>query len=100
MRPASELAWVAADYVAAGQEPPERLLSNPTSCEGEVMSDAEIEQFISDGIGVLMVLRDKRSPRLEAVWHSWLADLEFLLAIGRIERDQYNELIDETGYQF
>jgi len=100
MNAASELSWKLVDYQAAGIEPPERVLAQPESCEGQLMSDAEVEDYLADSLKTILVLRDRQSPRAATVQQAFLADLEFLLAIGRIDDDQYNELSDEQTYRF
>lgn len=90
----AELAWNLQDYIDRGQEPPARIEYAPTSCEGEMMSDEEIGQYIADAIRTLQVLADRRSERLEKVQTAFFADLEFLLEIGRLDQDEYNDLID------
>ena len=86
----SELAWKLADYLKAGIEPPERLLIDPTACEGELMEPFEVSQHIKDSIGTLMIMLDRQSPRFEDVRLAFLADLAFLLELGKIDQDEYN----------
>lgn len=100
MRPESELAWKLADYLAAGLDPPSRLETTPEACEGELMTDDEIIQFIKDGRVTIMILRDKGSDQVEHVELAFKADLAFLLKIGRIDEDDYNELTDPKYYSF
>ena len=96
--PKSELAWVLADYLARGEEPPERILAQPQACEGELMSDEEIEQFIIDGLMTLRLLQEKQSAVFEKVRVSFEADMKFLVVIGRLGADDYNELIKAENY--
>lgn len=100
MTPKSELAWTLADYQREGQEAPGRVESNPAKTEGEMMSEDELEQHLSDSVQTVMILRDKNSERAEQVWGIFKDDLDYLLSIGRIDDDQYNELTDEQNYAF
>lgn len=96
----SELAWQRADYERAGQEVPDRLLYDPAGCEGELMTDEEVTQYIQDGIKTCLILHDKGSPRFIAVQQAFFSDLAFLVKIGRIDRDEYNEIIRDENYSF
>ena len=92
MRPESELAWRLEDYQQAGVEAPDRLLRKPEACEGELMTAAEVAAFIGDSIGTLLVLLDEGSPKFERVRQTFLADLDCLLQLGKIDADEYNEI--------
>jgi hypothetical protein len=96
----SELLWKLDDYKKADIEPPERLLSSSQLCEGDLMSQDEVDEFIKDSIATLRILSDKGSPRWEAVAATYRLDLEALLQLGRIDQDEYNELTDEQNLHF
>lgn len=98
--PASELAWKLADYQAAGEEAPDRLLAMPEFCEGELMTDDEIVGLISDSVATIMLLGDRRSERTAEVFAAFVSDLTFLLSIGRLGEDEYNELSNPENYSF
>lgn len=100
MTPKSELAWTLADYRREGQDAPGRVESNPHQTEGQMMSDEELEQHLSDSVQTVMILRDKSSERAQEVWQLFVDDLDYLHSIGRIDDDQYNELTDVTNYDF
>ena len=100
MTPKSELAWKLADYEHEGQEAPGRVVSNPNMTEGEMMREEELEQYLADSVKTVMILKDRNSERADEVWAIYIADLDYLLSIGRIDDDQYNELTDEQNYQF
>jgi hypothetical protein len=100
MTPKSELAWTFADYQREGREAPGRCESNPGKTEGEMMREEELEQYMSDSVQTVMILRDKNSERAAEVWGIFIADLDYLLSIGRIDDDQYNELTNEQNYSF
>lgn len=100
MTPHSELSWKLADYLAAHQEPPARITDNPEQTEGEMMSDEELEEYLKDSIATMRILLDKRSPRFEDLVANYVADLTFLMSIGRIAEDDYNELTDPDNLRF
>lgn len=88
----SELAWKLADYQNAGVEPPEELIVDPTLCEGEMMTLEDVAGHIKDSTGTLMILLDHNSTRFEETRLAFLADLAFLLELGKIDPDEYNEI--------
>jgi hypothetical protein len=95
----AELAWNLQDYLDRGQEPPARIEYSPMSCEGEMMSDEEIAAYISDATRTLQVLYDRGWERVQKIQAAFFADLEFLVEIGRLSQDEYNELIDLRNYR-
>jgi hypothetical protein len=99
-QPQSELSWKLADYQAAGDDPPHRIVSHPEKTEGEMMSDDEIEEFIKDSIATCRILLDKRSPRFEEVVANYVADLSYLLSLGRISEADYNDLTQADNLRF
>ncbi len=92
MNPKSELAWRLADFQRASLDAPDRLIADPTACEGELMTRSEVDQHIADSIGVLLVMLDEASPRFGPVRAAFLADLDFLLGLGKITPDEYNDI--------
>lgn len=96
----SELAWILADYIAAGQEPPARIISNPDSTEGEMMLEEEVEEYIKDSIATLRILSDKQSPRYADIRAAFVTDLAYLVSLGRISDDDYNELTHPDNLRF
>ena len=98
--PASELAWVAADYAQAGVEVPARVVRHEGKCEAELMSDAEISEFVRDSVATLKILADNGSARFVALRSVYQADLDCLLAFGRLDEDAYNELQDNELLRF
>lgn len=95
-----ELAWTLQDYLDRKQEPPLRLESSPESCEGLLMSDDEVLEYVSDGIRTLSILKDQGSQRFEPVRAAFFADLEFLVLIDRLDVDDYNDIIKPENYSF
>jgi hypothetical protein len=99
-RPVSELAWVLADYQEAGIEAPARIVSNPELTEGAMMTAEEIEEFIKDSIATLRILADKASPRLADITAIYQADLAYLVEVGSLTEDDYNELTSPDNLRF
>jgi hypothetical protein len=98
--PASELAWRLADFLEAGVEPSPEHISNPELTDGEMMTDDEIQEFIKHSIATLRILSDKQSPRYNDLEANYLADLIYLLKLGRITEDDYNDLTHPDNLRF
>jgi hypothetical protein len=96
----SELSWHLADYQAAGVEPPPRCVSNPDLTEGQMMTVAEVEEFIKDSIATLRILSDKKSDRLQSLTDDYKADLAYLVEVGTLEQDDYNDLVHPDNLRF
>jgi hypothetical protein len=96
----SELAWTLSDYEAAGVEPPGRITSNPELTEGEMMTAEEVAEFIKDSIATLRILADKQSPRYDTVLAEYRADLAYLMEVGTLSEDDYNDLTHESNTRF
>jgi len=99
-QPLSELAWTLPDYLAAGAEPPARVISNPTLTEGEMMTEEEVAEFIKDSIATLRILSDKQSPRYQDLVAMYQADLAYLAKVGSLSEDDYNELARLDNLRF
>jgi hypothetical protein len=96
----SELTWTLEDYQAAGIEAPEQIRANPGLCEGDLMSNDEVGEFIKDSIATLRILSDKDSPRYDEVEGIFLADMLSLVQLGRLGEDEYTELTDPSNLRF
>jgi len=68
--------------------------------ELETMTDDELEQYLKDSVATLRILLDKRSPRFEELVAAYVADLTYLLSIGRISEEDYNELTEPDNLRF
>ena len=64
------------------------------------MTDDELEQYLKDSIATLRILLDKRSERFEELVASYVADLTYLLSLGRISEEDYNELTEPDNLRF
>ena len=60
------------------------------------LTDEEILEHIRDCVATINVLNDAGSHKYQQVLEQYLADLELLLKLGRIDEDTYNELVDQT----
>ena len=96
----SELAWTLADYRAADADPPHRIVSNPDSTEGEMMGDDEIEEFIKDSVATMRILSDHKSAAYQKVYENYRADLAYLVSLGRLTDDDYNDLTHPDNLHF
>jgi hypothetical protein len=99
-RPVSELAWVMSDYEEAGIEPPARCVSNPESTEGQMMTEEEVEEFIKDSIATLRIMSDSQSEHWESLADTYRADLAYLVEVGSLSEDDYNDLIHPDNLRF
>ena len=100
MIPVSELSWTLADYQAAQADPPERIVSRPDQTEGQMMRDDELDEYLKDSIATCRILLDKRSPAYEQLVGNFVADLSYLLSIGRISEEDYNDLTQADNLRF
>lgn len=96
----SELSWILPDYQAADVEPPTRVIDRPAQTEGQMMTDDEIQEYIKDSIATCRILLDKRSDRFDQLVGNYVADLAYLLSIGRINEEDYNELTEPDNLRF
>ncbi len=96
----SELSWVLQDYRQQEIDPPARIVSHPHKTEGQMMSDDEIEEFIKDSMTTLKILSDKQSPRFDEIMDMYILDLAYLLSLGRITEDDYNDLTHPDNLRF
>ena len=96
----SELSWNLAGFKSAGVEAPDRVREFPDMCEGELMTNDEVEEFIKDSIAALRILADKQSPHLGSVSSGFKNDMATLHELGRIDQDEYNGLIDDINLRF
>ncbi len=95
----SELAWRLADYRARGIDPPDRIMAEPDRCEGEMMTDDEVAQYIDDTLRLIYFLAYKKSDRLEPVTQAFFIDLRFLVAIDRLSLADYHEIINPENFE-
>lgn len=96
----SELSWRLTDYAAAGIEAPERIIANPDLTEGEMMTADEVQEYIKDSIATLRILADKGSDRYSELINAYRADLAYLVEVGSLDEDAYNELTHESNLRF
>src|SRR4051794_30552363 len=100
MKYESDLSWHLQDYLDNNAEPPERLLTRPEDTEGNLMSQAEIEEYVIDSLKTIRILTDQSEQHAARVIGHYLADLDYLLSIGRIDEDAYNELSNSNNFYF
>jgi hypothetical protein len=96
----SELSWKLADFKAAGVEPPPRCVSNPELTEGQMMTADEVEEFIKNSIATLRILADKKSEHLTTITNNYQADLAYLVEVGSLDQDDYNDLVHPDNLRF
>lgn len=96
----SELSWILDDYQKAEVEPPSRIIDHAEQTEGQMMTDDEIQEYIKDSIATCRILLDKRSDRFDQLVGNYVADLAYLLSLGRISEEDYNELTEPDNLRF
>lgn len=89
----SELAWKLADYLEAGVPPPELIVQYPQSCEGELMTKEEVEDWMALSLKTLIVVREEDPELFEDLCAGFRQDVEFLLGLGRLP-DEARDLIN------
>ncbi len=94
----SQLSWTLADYLRAGEEPPPCVLQGRT--EGEIMEDEEIEVWVSDNMRFLKVFGDDYPHKFEEQLYCYLADLEYLCRLGKIDKKQKEALSKKENFKF
>jgi hypothetical protein len=99
-KPASELAWKLADFRRADADPPIECVNNPGLTQGELMTAPQVEAFIKDSIATIRILEDKHSKHLERVVETYRADLAYLVSVGSLSQDDYNDLTHPDNLRF
>ena len=96
----ASLSWTLADFEIWEEEPPDCLLKYQGKTEGQLMSDAEIEDWAADNFKALSVLKEENSETFERVYQDFLSDLIYLKQLGRIEEEIFDELSNRDIYDF
>lgn len=65
-----------------------------------MMTADEVEEFIKDSIATLRILSDKGSDRLAELTDNYIADLAYLVEVGSLDEDDYNDLVHPDNLHF
>lgn len=95
----SELAWKLQDCLDHDEEVTSRLRSHPDKSEGELMSDEEVEAYIEEGMRVLYIMSDHGSKVYLRCREDFFNDLSYLASIGRLSREDYDEITKPENYE-
>lgn len=94
----AQLSWTLADYLKAGEEPLPCVLEGRT--EGEIMDDEGIEIWVSDNLRFLKVFGDEYPEQFNVQVDYYLADLEYLCKLGKIDKKQKETLSKKENFNF
>jgi hypothetical protein len=100
MNQKSVLSWTLAEYQQHNEEAPDRILENPHMCEGDLMSDEELDEYLHDSIATIKILIDSKSPKADKLTEMYLADLDFLVSLGRLDVSDYNEMSKPEHFSY
>jgi hypothetical protein len=92
------LSWNKKDYEAVGIEVPACVLSGRT--EGEIMEPEEIISWATETLRCVKVLYEEYPVRAEEQIAEYKMDLNYLLSLGKIDEEQFEQLIDEENFNF
>lgn len=98
MKKASDLSWTLKDWQDSGYEIPDSVLASPDRTEGELMSDAEITQWLEDNIKTLTVNCDRNKELFRRLHEGLIQDLSYLVEIGRMDADTLIWAKDENNF--
>lgn len=90
------LSWTLADYLKANAEPPPCVLQGRT--EGEIMDDDEIEVWAAENLRFLTVFADEYPGKFKEQLDNYLADLEYLCKLGKIDKKQKEALSKKENF--
>jgi hypothetical protein len=65
-----------------------------------MMTADEVEEYIKDSIATLRILSDHKSARYDTVADTYRADLAYLVEVGSLTEDDYNELTHPDNLRF
>jgi len=92
------LAWDKNDYHKAGIEAPDCVLFGKT--EGESMEPESIVSWAQETLRCIKVLREEYPVRAEEQIAEYKMDLNYLLSLGKINEEQFEQLSDEENFNF
>lgn len=96
----SDLSWDLNLYKKNNIVPPQRIKENPSKTEGQLMSEEEIEGLFLESIRVLRVTKEEDSVLFEKIKRSFIADLEYLFKLGKINQDVVDFAKDKENFNF
>lgn len=92
------LSWNKADFLLAGEEPPDSILDGKT--EGELMSPEDIEFWCIEEIKSLSVIRENYPEKFTEQYGQFIFDLDYLLSLGKITKEECEDLRKKENCNF
>lgn len=94
------LAWKKQDFIDNNQEIPSKLIEDDFHTEGELMSNEEILQWISDAEATFCVVREQDEKMFEKLTEEYQRDLEYLAEIGKINKELIPDILNKENFHF
>lgn len=94
----SIFAWGSEDYKKNNQEPPECLENGVT--EGEAMEPEDIVDWVEETIQCIRILRDEFPEKAEEQISEYFLDLDYLVDIKKITKEQAKILKAKENFSF
>lgn len=94
------LSWRLKDYHNSKIEVPARIRENSQKTEGEMMSEEEIENWMIDSLKTLEILEEENADVFARIYKGFLADLEYLGELGKIEEDVLLYIKEKNNFDF
>lgn len=92
------LAWNLADYLAHDEEPPQCVIEGRT--EGEILDREEAIDWIVETLRYLRVFLEDYPEKSDTEKQIFELDLAYLVSLGKITEDEYEELTTADNYTF
>lgn len=94
------LSWTKQDFIDHNQEVPEKLLIDDVHTEGELMTNDEIVQWITDTEKTFCIIKEQSESMFKKLYEDYKLDLEYLVEIGKIEKDVIDNILDNDNFHF
>ncbi len=90
------LSWTLEDYKKIGEESPECLSYGKT--EGEIMETENIQEWANEQIRTMSIMKESYPQRYNDIYAGYVLDLEYLLLLGKISKEEKDELMKEENF--
>ncbi len=87
------LSWRKADYLEAKIELPDALLNDEIHTEGELMTEAEIIEWIDDTEKTFLIIKEQDPKTFEKLYQKYVIDIHYLCEIGKITESDADEFL-------
>lgn len=92
------LSWNLADYLANDIEPLPCVVQGTT--EGETMEEESVEEWLREELVTLSIIKENYPEKFDEQLKNYLLDLEYLMALGKISKEECQELSKEENFYF